>query len=105
MHWCCVRTNATPPPPQHKPVVIVDIIDQNRVLVNGPSILRSQMHFTELALTPIVVDVGRGARQKAVKKALAKAGAIDKFNKLSSVQVHRTTCCSRKCDVACNYRL
>merc|ERR1712146_607684 len=41
-------------PNVNKMVVIVDIIDQNRVMVNGADVQRQQMHFTELALTPIV---------------------------------------------------
>merc|ERR1712130_643042 len=62
-------------------------IDQNRVMVNGADVQRQQMHFTELALTPIVAaGVTRGATTKTVKKAFAKGDVQAKFDALASVQ-------------------
>lgn len=50
-------------------VVIVDIVDHNRVMVVGENVTRQQMTFTQIAITPILAKVPRGARSATVKKA------------------------------------
>ncbi|EXB93728.1 60S ribosomal protein L14-2 [Morus notabilis] len=42
-----------------KLVVIVDVIDQNRALVDAPDTVRSQMNFKRLSLTDIKIDIKR----------------------------------------------
>lgn len=57
-------------------VVIVDILDQNRVLVDAPSCnIRRHVHtLKRLSLTPIKLDnVERGASEEDVKKAYEDA--------------------------------
>ena len=59
---------------------IVDVIDQNRVLVDGPAaatgIARQSMPFSHLSLTPLNVKVGRNARGATVAKAWTKEGTL-----------------------------
>ncbi|KAI8066420.1 60S ribosomal protein L14e [Gongronella butleri] len=65
-----------------KLAVIVEIIDHNRALVDGPTtgVSRKPFAYKDLTLTPLVVaGLPRGAGQKTVKKFLAKSEAIAKF--------------------------
>ena len=52
-----------------KLVVIVDIADQNRVLIDGPHVHRRLISLKRLVLTDIKIEVIRGAKSPAVKKA------------------------------------
>ncbi|KAF9582933.1 hypothetical protein BGW38_010565, partial [Lunasporangiospora selenospora] len=63
-------------PDAGKLAVIVDIIDHNRALIEGPTtdIARSAHAFRRLTLTPLVVKIPRGAGQAVIKAAIEKQG-------------------------------
>ncbi|KAK0051647.1 60S ribosomal protein L14 [Biomphalaria pfeifferi] len=54
-----------------KLVAIVDVIDQNRALVDGPCscVGRKDMNFKALHLTPYTIKINHSARTGTVKKA------------------------------------
>jgi len=68
-------------PDSGKLVVIVDVIDQNRALVDGPctGVVRQSMNFKQLHLTKFVLEFPHGARTKTVRKAWEKADITKKF--------------------------
>ncbi|OAO96893.1 hypothetical protein AXX17_AT4G31240 [Arabidopsis thaliana] len=59
-----------------KLVVIVDVVDQNRALVDAPDMERIQMNFKRLSLTDIVIDINRVPKKKALIEAMEKAGDL-----------------------------
>ena len=57
--------------PQYgKLVVIVDVIDQNRALVDSPDMVRTQINFKRLSLTDITIEIPRMPKNKVLKKAV-----------------------------------
>jgi large subunit ribosomal protein L14e len=73
-------------PELNKLVVIVDLLDQNRVLVEGPTsgVKRQVMSVKRIALTNILLeDVPRGAKSEDVK-AKYDAADVDKVFAASS---------------------
>ncbi|NP_001187043.1 60S ribosomal protein L14 [Ictalurus punctatus] len=62
-------------PHEGKLVTIVDVIDQNRALVDGPctGVKRQSMPFKCMQLTDYVIKVPHSARQKFVRRAWEKA--------------------------------
>ncbi|KAI8075280.1 60S ribosomal protein L14 [Gongronella butleri] len=61
----------------NKLAVIVEIIDHNRALIDGPTtgVTRQAIAYRDLILTPLVVKgLPRGAGQKTVKKYIEKSG-------------------------------
>ncbi|KAG2450843.1 hypothetical protein HYH02_004677 [Chlamydomonas schloesseri] len=62
-----------------KLVVITDVIDQNRALVDFPEQERRVVNFKRLAITDFKVDIKRHAAKKDLKKALADADVVAKF--------------------------
>ncbi|XP_074645593.1 large ribosomal subunit protein eL14-like [Tubulanus polymorphus] len=68
-------------PQRGKLCVILDIIDQNRALVEGPftGIKRQSMNFKHLHLTSFTVKIGPSARQKSLKKAWLAAEIDQKW--------------------------
>jgi len=70
-------------PDQGKLCVIVDVIDHNRVLVDGPSdvtgVPRSAIKMRYLSLTDFKIDIARGARLKKLKKEFEKAQVLKKW--------------------------
>ncbi|CAJ1976450.1 unnamed protein product [Sphenostylis stenocarpa] len=62
-----------------KLVVIVDVIDQNRALVDAPDMVRSQVNFKRLSLTDIKIDIKRVPKKKDLVKAME--AAVDVKNK------------------------
>jgi large subunit ribosomal protein L14e len=57
--------------PQYgKLVVIVDVIDQNRALVDSPDMVRTQINFKRLSLTDITIEIPRMPKKKVLKKAV-----------------------------------
>ncbi|XP_063041409.1 60S ribosomal protein L14 [Engraulis encrasicolus] len=66
-------------PYEGKLVAIVDVIDQNRALVDGPctGVKRQSMPFKCMQLTDYVIKVPHSARQKYVRRAWEKA-EVDK---------------------------
>eukprot|EP00500_Bicosoecida_sp_ms1_P002493 CAMPEP_0203806146 /NCGR_PEP_ID=MMETSP0115-20131106/33_1 /ASSEMBLY_ACC=CAM_ASM_000227 /TAXON_ID=33651 /ORGANISM="Bicosoecid sp, Strain ms1" /LENGTH=106 /DNA_ID=CAMNT_0050714803 /DNA_START=65 /DNA_END=382 /DNA_ORIENTATION=- len=74
-------------PDEGKLCVIVDVVDQNRALVDGPisvtGVHRQTINFRSLALTPFTVKIGRNAREKSLKAAIAKAEVLPKWEATS----------------------
>merc|ERR1712189_84904 len=65
--------------------VIVDIIDQNRALVDGPctSVCRRAINLKHLSLTDFKIKVGPSAKSGPVKKAFENAKVLDSWEKTS----------------------
>uniref|UniRef100_A0A672TBR9 Large ribosomal subunit protein eL14 n=1 Tax=Sinocyclocheilus grahami TaxID=75366 RepID=A0A672TBR9_SINGR len=72
-------------PHEGKLVAIVDVIDQNRALVDGPctGVKRQGMPFKCLQLTDYVIKVPHSARQKYVRRAWEKAEINKKWEESS----------------------
>ncbi|XP_069816488.1 large ribosomal subunit protein eL14 [Dendropsophus ebraccatus] len=68
-----------------KLVAIVDVIDQNRALVDGPctGVRRQAMPFKCMQLTDFVLKFPHSARQKYVRVAWEKAKINDKWTETS----------------------
>ncbi|KAK9991783.1 hypothetical protein SO802_026768 [Lithocarpus litseifolius] len=66
-----------------KLVVIVDVIDQNRALVDAPDMERSQMNFKRLSLTDIKIDIKRVPKKKELLDAMEKADVKKKWESSS----------------------
>ncbi|KAL5195741.1 putative 60S ribosomal protein L14 [Glycine soja] len=64
-------------------VVIVDVIDQNRALVDAPDMVRSQVNFKRLSLTDIKIDIKRVPKKKDLVKAMEDADVKTKWEKSS----------------------
>ena len=60
-------------PDLNKLCTIIDVVDQNRVLVDGPTrvtgVSRQILSLKRCALTDFKVKIGRNARQKSLEKA------------------------------------
>ena len=71
-------------PCEGKMCTIIDIVDQKRVVVDGPESLtgvkRHLMPVSRLSLTDFRVDIQRGAREKTLKTALAKDDTMKKWS-------------------------
>ena len=63
--------------------MILDIVDQSRVLVDGPKevsgVERQTIPLRQLSLTSIHIKIGRGARPSVIHKAYAKEKVLDKW--------------------------
>jgi large subunit ribosomal protein L14e len=72
-------------PEKGKLAVVIDIVDQNKCLIDGPDsgVLRQVIPFTRIALTDFVVKVQRNARQKTLKKAWKEADIDAKWEATS----------------------
>jgi len=74
-------------PERGKLAVIIDVIDQNRALVDGPSdvtgVARQSIKLRYISLTDLKVDIPRGARLKKLKKEFVKADILGKWEKTS----------------------
>ncbi|KAI3832239.1 hypothetical protein MKX03_032141 [Papaver bracteatum] len=64
-------------------VVIVDVIDQNRALVDAPDMERSQMNFKRLSLTDIKIDIGRIPKKKVLIDSMKAADVKKKWESSS----------------------
>ncbi|KAM7253756.1 hypothetical protein ACFE04_031438 [Oxalis oulophora] len=64
-------------------VVIVDVLDQNRALIDAPDMVRTQMNFKRLSLTDIKIDIGRIPKKKALIKAMENADVKNKWDNSS----------------------
>ncbi|CAN7002520.1 unnamed protein product [Brassica oleracea var. botrytis] len=62
----------------YKLVVIVDVVDQNKALVDSPDVQRIQMNFKRLSLTDIVIEINRVPKKKALIEAMEKADVKNK---------------------------
>merc|ERR1719450_890809 len=70
-------------PCEGKTCTIVDIVDQKRVVVDGPEkttgVRRHMMPVRRLSLTDFAVKIPRGAREKTLKLAMDKEGVMAKW--------------------------
>ena len=70
-------------PEAGKLATIIDIVDQNKCLIDGPAeitgVARQVIPYTRIALTDFVVKIQRNARQKTLKKAWADADVLAKW--------------------------
>ena len=66
-------------PLEGKLAVIVDIISENRVLVDGQNIKRQVIPTRRLRLTGHVLKIGRGARTGSVRQTIEKEGLQAKW--------------------------
>ncbi|KAF1798787.1 ribosomal protein L14-domain-containing protein [Mucor lusitanicus] len=67
-----------------KLAVIIDIVDHNRALIDGPTtgVTRQAFPFRRMVLTPLVLkDLPRAIGQSALKKALEKNETVEKWAK------------------------
>merc|ERR1712194_953086 len=67
-----------------KMCTVVDIVDQKRVVVDGPEsvtgVRRHMMPIKRLSLTDLKSVIPRGAREKTLKLALTKDDTMRKFS-------------------------
>merc|ERR1712216_337334 len=74
-------------PCEGKMCTIVDIVDQKRVIVDGPEnvtgVRRHMMLVKRLSLTDLKTKIPFAAREKTLKKALASEGTIKKWGETS----------------------
>lgn len=66
-----------------KLVVIVDVVDQNRALVDSPDMVRCQINFKRLTLTDITIDIKRTPKKKELIKAMEAADVKNKWENSS----------------------
>merc|ERR1711870_138813 len=70
---------------------IVDIVDQKRVVVDGPEsvtgVRRHMMPIKRLSLTDLTASIPRGAREKTLKLALEKGDVMKKFGETARVNM------------------
>ncbi|EDO39219.1 predicted protein [Nematostella vectensis] len=68
-------------PDEGKLCVVVDLVDQNRALIDGPctSVCRQAINMKHLSLTDFKIKIGRSARSGPVKKAFEAAQVQDKW--------------------------
>mmetsp|Transcript_41011 Transcript_41011/g.109374 ORF Transcript_41011/g.109374 Transcript_41011/m.109374 type:complete len:113 (-) Transcript_41011:16-354(-) len=63
---------------------VVDIVDQKRVVVDGPEsvtgVRRHMMPVKRLSLTDFTSKIARGAREKTLRLALEKDGVMAKWS-------------------------
>ncbi|KAK9945042.1 hypothetical protein M0R45_010574 [Rubus argutus] len=64
-------------------VVIVDVIDQNRALVDAPDMVRTQMNFKRLSLTDIKIDIPRVPKKKTLIAAMEAGDVKNKWEQSS----------------------
>lgn len=70
-------------PESGKLATIIDIVDLNKCLVDGPAditgVSRQVIPYTRVALTDLMVKIQPNARQKTLKKAWAEADTLAKW--------------------------
>jgi large subunit ribosomal protein L14e len=73
-----------------KVAVILDVLDQNRVLVEGPyeltGVKRQVLSLKRLKLTPFVVKIPRQARTGTLLKAVKEFNMLEKWQKTTFAQ-------------------
>merc|ERR1719299_153701 len=71
-------------PCEGKLCTIVDIVDQKRVIVDGPAavtgVARHMMPVKRLSLTDLTCKIPRAAREKTLKKALEAEEVMKKWS-------------------------
>jgi len=70
-------------PDKGKLATIIDIVDQNKCLIDGPApvtgVQRQVIPFTRIALTDLKVKISRNAREKTLKKAWDEGDVLAKW--------------------------
>ena len=66
-------------PDSGKLATIIDIVDQNKCLIDGPEtgVARQVIPYTRISLTDLTVKIQRNAREKTLKKAWNCSGCLD----------------------------
>ncbi|KAG0484520.1 hypothetical protein HPP92_008425 [Vanilla planifolia] len=64
-------------------VVIVDVVDQNRALVDAPDMIREQINFKRLSLTDIKIDIPRIPKKSVLISAMEAADVKNRWEKSS----------------------
>ncbi len=59
--------------------VVVDVVDKNYALIEGPNIRRRRANFKHLEPTADKVDIKKGAADKDLTAAIKKAGLESKM--------------------------
>merc|ERR1712112_99913 len=62
-----------------KIATVVDVINQNRALIEGPGISRQSMNIKNLYLTKLKVKINHSAKSSIVKKAWEEGEVSKKF--------------------------
>ena len=62
---------------------VIDVVDQNKCLIDGPQTGRQVISFTRIALTDLTVKIQRNARPKTLAKAWEEAGTLAAWEKSS----------------------
>mmetsp|Transcript_17203 Transcript_17203/g.24318 ORF Transcript_17203/g.24318 Transcript_17203/m.24318 type:complete len:135 (+) Transcript_17203:140-544(+) len=74
-------------PEEGKLATIIDIVDQNKCLIDGPAditgVSRQVISFKRIALTDFKVTVARNARTKSLKAAWVKGDILAKWEATS----------------------
>jgi large subunit ribosomal protein L14e len=74
-------------PETGKLATIIDIVDQNKCLVDGPEeitgVSRQVICYKRIALTDLTVKIQRNARQTTLKKAWEEGGTLAKWESSS----------------------
>jgi large subunit ribosomal protein L14e len=74
-------------PESGKLATIIDIVDQNKCLIDGPAeitgVSRQVISFTRVALTDLTVKIQANARQTTLKKAWEEADTLNKWESSS----------------------
>ncbi|TDH66458.1 hypothetical protein CCR75_007740 [Bremia lactucae] len=67
-------------PDAGKIATIIDVVDENKCLIDGPfsvtGVNRHVINFKRVSLTDLTVVIPRQAREKTLKKALAKSDTL-----------------------------
>jgi large subunit ribosomal protein L14e len=69
-------------PEKDKLAVVIDIVDQNKCLIDGPctGVTRQVISFKRIALTDLTIKIQRSARQKTILAAWAAEDIDTKWN-------------------------
>ena len=72
-------------PDSGKLATIIDIVDQNKCLIDGPNtgVVRQVIPYTRIALTDLTVKIQRNARQKTLIKAWEDGDTLNKWESSS----------------------
>jgi Ribosomal protein L14E/L6E/L27E len=72
-------------PDAGKLATIIDIVDQNKCLIDGPStgVARQVIPYGRIALTDLTVKISRNARQKSLTAAWTEADVLAKWESSS----------------------
>lgn len=72
-------------PDKGKLATIIDIVDQNKCLIDGPNtgVIRQVISYTRIALTDLTVKIQRNARSKTITKAWDEGDTMNKWESSS----------------------